>query len=127
MSACTCETYGHCHACRSTQGRTEPRGAYSTDTCVWCQRVFVTDDMFIVGNYADYERVCGPDCPKRPLPRPEPVEKQVMNKQMYRVQFSVEVEANSIEHAKNIVPYELRKVPRLEFESIFVTQKVHNK
>ena len=45
----------------------------------------------------------------------------------YRVQFSVYVEAENIEHAKNIVPFELRKIPRLEFERTVLTQQVANR
>lgn len=46
----------------------------------------------------------------------------------YRVQFSVNVDAESIDHAKNIVQYELRnRAPRLEFDGIVLTQKIARK
>ena len=125
--SCTCETYGHCHVCRSTEGRTEPRGEFAYQSCAWCGHTFVSGDMFVIGHYHDHHKVCGPDCPERP-PRENAVSKRtddVINN--YRVQYSVEVDATSIDHAKNIVRITMRKVPRLRFETIVLTQRKSNK
>ena len=125
--SCTCETYGHCHVCRSTEGRTEPRGEFAYQSCAWCGHTFVRENMFTIGYYHDHDMVCGSDCPERP-PRENAGRKRtddVINN--YRVQYSVEVEATNIEHAKNIVRITMRKVPRLKFERIVMTQRKNYK
>ena len=83
--------------------------------------------MFTIGYYHDHDMVCGSDCPERP-PRENAGRKRtddVINN--YRVQYSVEVEATNIEHAKNIVRITMRKVPRLKFERIVMTQRKNYK
>ena len=125
--SCTCETYGHCHVCRSTEGRTEPRGEFAYQSCAWCGHTFVRENMFTIGYYHDHDMVCGSDCPDRPdgaKPRKRHEDDEYKR---YRVQYSVEVEANNIDHAKNLVRKEMRKVPRLQFERIVMTQRTKTK
>ena len=113
---------------RSRQARVESM-PFVTDVtqyqaCWWCRRAFLKDDMFRVGKDSDHHRVCGPDCPSRPELEPKP--KSDLGR--YKVQFTVEVDAKTIEHAKNIVKFELRtKAPRLEFKEFHLTQKIRRK
>lgn len=91
---CTCETYGTCDACRPTHALRR-HGKYRYLQCTWCTEWFYAEDMFIVGNYLDGRKVCGPDCPERPEREAELKKYKVVVRQKY------DVEAQSAFAARN--------------------------
>ena len=113
MSGCTCETYGHCVVCRS-----HADVPYAHELCNRGAHSFCEVDS------TGWEicEFCGA---RRHPERLKAAQENRREPTHYRVQFSVVVEATNIQHAKNIVPFELRKVPRLEFERIVLTQNIN--
>ena len=135
MSGCTCETYGHCVVCRAhadhayNDRRTEPRGEfaskdYAHDACKRGAHSFaeVSSTGWEICEFCGSRRH-----PNRLAAAQQRKIDGEVKQPRYRVQFSVMVEADNGQHAKNIIPFELRKIPRLEFERTVLTQLIPSK
>ena len=108
--SCNCDTYGYCNP---------DRNPYCYDNCKRGAHSFAE----VSSTGWEICEFCG----SRRHPERLKAAQERLKGGRYRVQFSVYVEAENIEHAKNIVPFELKKLPRLEFERTVLTQKVANK
>jgi len=73
-SECVCETDGWCEPCRGDGTPVFSHEEATKNRCVWCKEWFDHDDTFVLGDYANAQRVCGSACPKRP-PQPKPKRK----------------------------------------------------
>ncbi len=75
---CQCETYGWCEPCRHKHQfpTHETEGDPSTWSpaspmqrhvfCFWCWTDITDKEQYILGNFQDNRKACGPDCPDRP-------------------------------------------------------------
>jgi len=76
------------------------RTAYATDCCLWCGIRLKVDDMFRVGSDEENRRVCGSDCPARPV-----IDRPGKTKGDYTVTTTVQVSGRvqNKTHAMNLV------------------------
>ncbi len=116
--SCTCETYGHCVVCRS---HADTHHSRLRDNCERGAHSFAE----VSSTGWEICEFCGARRHPERLAAAQKAREEVQPR--YRVQFSVFVDAENVDHAKNIIPFELKKLPRLEFERTVLTQRINNK